>query len=170
MSRKLVFENLEKELSRFGKYVVKQARTKLTKGGVNGSYNDTKKLYNSLGFKPTVSKNSFSLDFFMEEYGTFQDQGVQGAFSKKRAPNSPFRYKRNKPIGASHFKQWGKRKGISPFTVANSVWRKGLKPTLFFTKPFEDAFLQLPEELIEQFGLDIDEFLESTQFNQNGIH
>tara|TARA_R110002020_G_scaffold97546_6_gene232524 strand:+ start:588 stop:1073 length:486 start_codon:yes stop_codon:yes gene_type:complete len=161
MTKRMKLDDVERELSRFGKYVVKQSRSTLTRKRKN----DTKDLYNSIGYKLNVSKNSFSLSFFMADYGEFQDQGVQGAFSKKKAPNSPFSFKRNRPIGAKHFQRWAKSKGLSPFAVANSVWRKGLKPSLFFTKPFEDAFLQLPEELIEQFGLDIDEFLESTQLN-----
>jgi hypothetical protein len=30
----------------------------------------------------------------------------------------------------------------------------GIKPSLFFTKPFEAAYKQLPEELVEKYGLD----------------
>ncbi len=156
-----MFGEVQKEMSRFGKSVIKQSRSNLTRKG----HNDTKDLYNSLDFKLNVHKNSFSLSFCMAEYGAYQDQGVRGAYSNKKAPNSPFRYKRNKPIGGKPFEKWAKRKGISPWAVARSVWSKGMKPTMFFTKPFENAFLQLPEELIEQFGLDIDQFLEDTQFN-----
>ena len=156
-----MFGEVQKEMSRFGKSVIKQSRSNLTRKG----HNDTKDLYNSLDFDLKVHKNSFSLSFYMAEYGAYQDQGVRGAYSNTRAPQSPFRYKRNKPIGGKPFEKWAKRKGISPWAVARSVWSKGMKPTMFFTKPFENAFLQLPEELIEQFGLDIDQFLEDTQFN-----
>jgi hypothetical protein len=149
-------ERVRKELSEFGKYVVKQARSKLTKG----RHNDTKNLYGSLQFKKKVMTNSFSASFSMTDYGEFVDQGVRGAYSNKRAPKSPFRFKRNKKISPRHFEGWAKRKGISPFAVARTVWTKGLKPTLFFTKPFEDAFLRLPDDIIEKFGLDVDEFLE----------
>tara|TARA_Y100001972_G_scaffold90508_1_gene110811 strand:+ start:3304 stop:3786 length:483 start_codon:yes stop_codon:yes gene_type:complete len=149
-------EEVQKELSAFGKYVVKQSRSMLTKG----RHNDSKKLYNSIGFDLKVMRQSFSMSFFMQDYGTYQDEGVRGAYSNKKAPNSPFRFKRNKKISPRHFKQWAKKRGISPFAVARSVWTKGLKPTMFFTKPFEDAFLRLPEDVIEKFGLDVDEFLE----------
>jgi len=30
---------------------------------------------------------------------------------------------------------------------------------LFFTKPFEQAFKKLPDELTESFGLDVEDFL-----------
>ena len=33
-------------------------------------------------------------------------------------------------------------------------YEKGIKPTLFFTKPFEAAFKNLPEDLVEVFGLE----------------
>ena len=33
---------------------------------------------------------------------------------------------------------------------------------MFFTKPFEREFAKLDQDLVEAFGLDIDEFLEQT--------
>jgi hypothetical protein len=33
---------------------------------------------------------------------------------------------------------------------------------MFFTKPFEKAFLNLPQEVIEAYALDIDDLLEFT--------
>ena len=58
----------EKALEKYGKYVVQQARSNLTKKKQNAS----KELYNSLSFK--VQKNSVLFD--MLEYGAFQDEGV----------------------------------------------------------------------------------------------
>jgi len=150
-----MLEQTHKELSKFGRAVVKQSRTNLTKQGRN----DTKNLYNSLRFDLKVHKNSFSFNFLMEEYGAFNDQGVQGAWSKKKAPNSPFRYKRNKPLHGEMFAAWAKRKGINPWAVANSVWKKGVKPSMFFTRPFEQAFKKFPDEMLERFGEDLDTFL-----------
>ena len=51
--------NLQKELERFYKHVIKQSRTNLTKKGKNSS----KKLYNSMDFNIKVSKNSLDTDF-----------------------------------------------------------------------------------------------------------
>jgi len=48
--------NLERYLESFGKYIVKQARTNLTKRGKNSS----KELYNSLSYK--VQKKSVLFD------------------------------------------------------------------------------------------------------------
>jgi len=33
---------------------------------------------------------------------------------------------------------------------------------LFFTKPFERAFRKLPDQVIEAYGLDVEEFLKFT--------
>jgi len=40
------------------------------------------------------------------------------------------------------------------FAIARSVFMNGIKPSLFFTKPFEAAYKRLPEELVEKYGLD----------------
>jgi hypothetical protein len=66
------------------------------------------------------------------------------------------------------FDKWIVRKGLSPrtkggqfknrkslsFAIARSVFMNGIKPSLFFTKPFESAYKRLPEELVEKYGLD----------------
>jgi hypothetical protein len=49
------------------------------------------------------------------------------------------------------------------FVLQNSIYEKGIKPSLFFTKPFEKAFLRLPEDIIERFALDIDDLLDFTR-------
>jgi hypothetical protein len=161
-------ENTHKELSNFARNVVKFSRSNLTRQNKNSS----KKLYNSMDFELNVSKNSFGLAFVMETYGIFQDVGVSGV---KKKYNTPYTY-RDKQPPAKAFDKWMVRKGIAPkdkegkfisrkslaFLIARSVFINGIKPSLFFTKPFEAAFKRLPDELIEKFGLDVDKFLEFT--------
>jgi hypothetical protein len=53
------------------------------------------------------------------------------------------------------------RKGLM-FAVANSIFKKGIKPSMFFTTPFQKAFKDLPEELILSFGLDLERFIDFT--------
>ena len=48
------------------------------------------------------------------------------------------------------------------FLVRNGIFKNGIKPSLFFTKPFEKAFERLPDELVEAYGLDVEQFLEYT--------
>jgi hypothetical protein len=40
------------------------------------------------------------------------------------------------------------------WVLTKSIYSKGIKPSLFFTKPFEAAYKNLPEELIEKYGLE----------------
>jgi hypothetical protein len=68
----------EKELKKFRDYVIKESRTNLTKLKKNSS----KKLYNSLKGEYKLMANSFSLYFSMEDYGHFQDKGVNGKFKQ----------------------------------------------------------------------------------------
>ena len=124
-------------LNTFAKYVIQQSRTNLTKGKKNTS----KKLYNSLDSDLKVSENSFELSFLMEEYGVFQDKGVSGTEKKY---NTPFKYTNKKPP-ASAFSKWVIRKGLKgtrdkkgrfvsrkglQFAIANTVFRKGIKPKI----------------------------------------
>ena len=61
-------------LNRFGKRVVKEARTALTKKKKNAS----KELYNSISYDFKEYKNSFHLAINMADYGKFIDKGVSG--------------------------------------------------------------------------------------------
>ena len=175
---------VKKALDKFGKSVVKQTRTQLTKKKKNAS----KRLYKSIDYKLKVSKNSFEFSFEMEDYGKFIDRGVMGiggkrkkpnakgelVYEKKKVTNDDYKYKKgiqNKP-SSKHFNNWTVRKGIAPrsggkFTsrkglqeaISQAVWHQGLETTNFFTRPFEVAFKQLPNDLVKAFGLEVDKLL-----------
>lgn len=148
-------------LNKFVRHVVSQAKKNLTTGNRNAS----KKLYNSIKGEAKSFPNSIGIYFEMEQYGLFQDQGVKGTKSGQSFSN--FKYT-NKMPPPKAFDKWTIRKGLAPrekggkfksrkslnFAIARSVYEKGIKPTLFFTKPFEAAFKNLPEDLVEVFGLE----------------
>jgi len=154
---------IQRELNRFGKYVVQQSRSNLTKQKKNVN----KALYNSIGYNLQQNAEGFTLSFEMEDYGEYQDKGVSGI---KKKYNTPFRYT-NKMPPPKAFDKWGIRKGIAPravggqfekrksldFALARSIYYKGIRPSMFFTKPFEKAFERLPKELAESFVQDITE-------------
>ena len=158
----------EKYLNDFAKYVIQQSRSNLTKGDKNVNKN----LYNSLDKEIEVGANSFRLAFLMEDYGKFQDKGVSGT---ERKYNTPFSYKSKSPP-LKPITDWVKNRRFqfrqkngkfmsyqsTAFLVRNSIFKKGIKPSLFFTKPFEKAFERLPDELVEAYGLDVEQFLEYT--------
>ena len=165
-----MLNNVKDSLNKFAKYVVQQSRTNLTKGKKNVS----KSLYNSIDYDLTVSPNSFSLSFIMDEYGMYQDKGVSGTQKKY---NTPFKYT-NKMPPIKPIADWAKFKNIRlrdakgqfakgnyktiGFLISRSIYKKGIKPSLFFTKPFERSFKNLPQEVVEAFALEIENLLDFT--------
>ena len=168
--------NVQEELDKFKKYVIQQSKSNLTKGGKNVS----KSLYNSIKGEAKAMPNSFYLNFEMEPYGQFLDKGVKGKNSSSKAPNSPYKF------GSGTGKKGGLTQGIdrwvrarrfqfrdketgkflsyesTAFMITRSIYSKGTKPTLFFTKPFNKYFEKLPEELITRYGLDASELFNYT--------
>ena len=167
-----MLENVGKELNLFGKYVVSQSRANLTRGKKNAS----KDLWNSLKYNVKVSKNSFELSFLMEEYGLYQDKGVSGV---KKKYNTPYSYKDKMPPPRK-LDKWIVRKGIAPrdkngkfmsrktlqFLIARSIFTKGIKPSLFFTKPFNKAFKNLDKDLVDAFRLDVEKLMANSINNK----
>lgn len=161
--------NTKQSLEDFRKYVSSQARRNLTRL----KKNDTKGLYKRLDGVLKVSPNSFQLSWDLG-YGNFQDKGVSGTEKKY---DTPYSYKSKMPP-IKPLSEWAKRKGIRlrdeqgkfqkgnyrtiGFLIARSIFRKGIKPSLFFTKPFEQGFKNLPDQVIEAYGLDVEEFLKFT--------
>ena len=167
-----MLENVQAELNAFAKYVVSQSRANLTRGKKNAS----KDLWNSLKYNVKVSKNSFELSFLMEEYGMYQDKGVSGI---KKKYNTPYSYKDKMPPPRK-LDKWIVRKGIAPrdkngkfmsrktlqFLIARSIFTKGIKPSLFFTKPFNKAFKNLDKDLVDAFRLDVEKLMANSINNK----
>jgi hypothetical protein len=164
-----MLNNTEEILNKFAKRVIQQSRTRLTKGKKNAS----KDLYNSLRYELTTSAAAFILNFFMQEYGIYQDRGVSG---KKRKYNTPFSYKDKMPPPKA-LDKWMVRRNIKgtrdaqgrfikrkslQYLLARSIYNKGIKPSNFFTKSFEQAFDKLPEDIVKAYRLDLEEFLRSS--------
>ena len=167
-------------LNNFGKFVVQQARSRLTKGNKNVN----KKLYNSIKYKPYTSNDAIGVIFEMEDYGKFQDEGVRGSksyYADENTSGSPYKFRstggkrglKGMPPPKA-FKDFIKKKGIKgrdkktgrfitdkslQFLIARSVFEKGIRASMFFTKPFNQAFEKLPPELQEKFGIDIENII-----------
>ena len=150
-------------LEQFRDYVIQQARSNLSRLKKNSS----RKLYDSIKGEIKAMPNSLRLYFDMADYGFFQDKGVSGT---KKKYDTPFSYT-NKMPPPKAFDKWIVKKGIAPrkkdgkfttrkglkFAIARSIFEKGIKPSLFFTKPFEKAFKKLPDEMVEAYGLEAEE-------------
>jgi len=143
-----------KALEKYANYVIRQSRSNLTKKKNNAS----KQLYNSLEYKIQGDK----ISFLSEDYGQFIDKGVKGAKSTyPESSASPFKYTTKQPPSKA-FDKWSIRKGIAPrdkqgkfvsrqslnFLIARSIKNKGIRATLFFTKPFERGLDLYGDEIV----------------------
>jgi len=160
---------LTQSLEKFAKAVVKQSRSNLTRGG----HKATGALYKSLdNWKVEVSpRGSVLLKFNMEDYGDFQDKGVKGAANFKAHKMKEFTPFKFKPHAQGEFfkkappikdiSKWVKLKNInaSPWAIQRSIYQKGIPQTLFFTKPFRKQFKNLPQDIIQAFAADVDDWL-----------
>jgi hypothetical protein len=161
-------DEIQKALERFRDHVINQAKRNLTQKDKNVS----KKLHQSIKGEVKVMPNSIGMYFGMEEYGIYQDQGVKGKRSSAKAPNSPFKFGTGtgKKGGLTEgMKKWVAKRRIqfkdkktgkfmsydsTAWIMTKSIYSKGIKPSLFFTKPFESAYKNLPEELIQKYGIE----------------
>ena len=159
----------KKALEKYAKYVIQQSRSNLTKGGKKGSYNSSNKLYNSLSYKINNNKVTFK----GEEYGKYLDKGVRGKnsyYADEATASSPYKYGDKMPPPQA-FDKWIIKKGIVPrtksgkfkkrsissvgfkkslaFLIAKSIQSKGIRATMFFTKPFEAGIDKYSDEMIE---------------------
>ena len=112
------FVEVEKALTDYARYVVQQSKTNLTKSGKGDGA-----LYNSISFEIVEDDTASIVEFWMEDYGAFVDQGVKGANPSlvdsqktgrkgiQKAPLSKFSYKSKRPP-LDMLVSWAKRKNI----------------------------------------------------------
>jgi len=95
------------------------------------------------------TENGLLMVIEMEDYYKYIDEGVRGVGGEKKgggifqqvAPNSPFSYKEGVKPSVKHFEQWARTKGLNPFAVRESVFRKGITPNHFFSKVMTDQWI-----------------------------
>jgi hypothetical protein len=173
---------VEKVLKRFKDYVIQQSKSNLSKD----KKNNTKGLYNSIKGEVVYEKGFSIVGFSMDNYGQFIDKGVKGADPSKvsknakitgqQAPNSPYSFKTKRPP-SKYLEQWAKQKNFrlrdekGKFTqgnyktigiiLAKNIWARGIKPSMFFTKPFEAGYKKyIDVDLMKAFGEDIETIID----------
>jgi hypothetical protein len=167
-----------KLLEKYKNYVIQQARANLSKGRNNMS----KTLYNSIKGEVVTENNYAIVGFKMEYYGQFLDEGVKGAFpslvknGRQKAPNSRFMFTNKRPP-AGVIGEWAKKRGIRlrndkgkfkrgnyktlGFILAKRIYAQGIKPTLFFTKPYEAGFKKyIQDQMPTQVAIDVDRMVD----------
>jgi len=177
-------DRTEKYLESFGKYIVKQARTVLTKK----KKNVTKDLYNSLKFDVVKTLFGYEVHFSMKGYGKFVDKGVSGTKRIQeyttydgRKIASPFQFGTGSSLvgkakgGMSGImSKWVKKKGFQwrdkktgkfmshksmGYLIARSIYSKGIKGVAFYQRPLQLALpkfgVNLAKALADDLRLEI---------------
>ncbi len=166
-------DNIEKYLNSFGKQVVNRAKGNLQKAGKGGN------LENSITFKVVTEADGFSVQFYMDSYGTFVDKGVSGTKKKRtfkdyksKTISSPYKYTTKQPPSRV-LDKWIVKKGIAPrdekgrfmsrksisFLIARSIGRNGIQGISFFQKPLGLGLKQFGKDLLGSLKEDIIEGL-----------
>jgi|TARA_R110002153_G_C13160619_1_gene483037 hypothetical protein len=106
----------------------------------------------------------------------------------QQAPNSKFRFGSGSASGkwdefTGGIEKWAKKKNIRfrdekgkfkkgnykslAYVIASNIYNRGIKPSMFFTKPFKKAFDNLPKDIVEAYKLDVEELIKYTTNGNN---
>lgn len=107
---------------------------------------DTGALHDSI--KYIITEDGFEVDAL--PYLDYLDKGVEGAIVKNFT--SIYSYTTKKPP-IKKLKPWAKKRGINPWALQNSIYRKGIKPKKFLTKA--DSQINI-NDLVTAYNKDID--------------
>ena len=148
--------NTEKALERFGRYLVIESRKNLTRK----KKNVTNSLYESLDYKVKAMPKSFEFDFIMNEYGEWVDKGRKAG---KKPPFSPIRkWVEGRRIqfrdNSGKFQTYDQ----TAWAVVGGIGRNGIEASNFYSRPFKLGYDRLPNEIVEAYALDVEDFLEFT--------
>ena len=126
-------------------------------------------MYKSLDYNIENTETGIKVSFDMNDYGAYLDQGVSGT---KKKYNTPFSYTNKKPPMQSLL-EWikvrrirfrddkgkftkGSYKNIA-FVIQRSIYEKGIKPSLFFTRPFNLGVDRYESQILKSFLDDLEE-------------
>ena len=164
----MTYNNLKEALAEVRDLIVKESKENLVaakKGG--GALEDSIK-----GTPVTESGSSLMFQILMEDYATFVDKGVSGTKTKY---DTPYSYTDKMPP-PSALDKWTVRKGIAPrddkgrfmerktlqFLIARSIYRDGIKPSLFYTEPYHKYLKNISKRLEKAYRVDVRDFTDFT--------
>jgi hypothetical protein len=182
---------VQKELERFRDFVINEAKKNLsslkkndTKGLYESLKGNVKAMPNS--FSMDFEMNDYGKFQDKGVKGKDPSKVSKNARIKgQQAPNSPYKFGSGSASGqwgmfVSNIQKWAQKRNIRlrddkgkykkggystiAQIIAGNIYNRGIKPSLFFTTPFEAAFKRLPDELVEKFGLDAMNLFKETQF------
>lgn len=163
-------KHISKVLNEFGKEVTENAKInirfkKLANKGKN-KINNEGDLAKSVKYNVKVMPNSFSFFIEMEDYGEWVDKGRKPG--KGIPVDKLMGWIKTKPVrlrdlktGQFLGKTESRMKSLA-FLINRKIKEKGIAATNFLTDPFNKAFQDLPDDIIEAFGLDVEQFIETS--------
>lgn len=167
-------------LNKLAKQVVREAKENLAKQGKSGQ------LQNSLSYrfkdKDSIVLQFLGEDYanFVDQGVKGADPSRVSPNAKikgQQAPNSKFKFGSGSSRGTfdkfvKRMSLFAKSKSIRfrdkegkfvkggydsvGYVIAKNIYARGLKPSLFFTTPFEKAFKRIDKELIKAYKIDIE--------------
>ena len=177
-------------LNKFAKYVIQESKNNLDKSDKNFSkelYNslgyDLNVSKNSFSLSLLMKDYGVFQDKGVKGKDPSKVIGGKKAIRGQQAPNSPYKFGSGNYSGqwskfVGKLEVWAKRKGYRlrdekgrfkkgnyktiAQIIAGNIYNRGIRPSMFFTKPFEKAFKGLDEELIKAYALDVEKFMDFT--------
>lgn len=92
---------------------------------------DTGDLRQSVQMPIKFFGTKFVATLFMADYYDFINKGVQG--TRTARSDTPYSFRIKKP---PLFKEWAYRKGLNPFAVRESIFKKGIRKRPFWDKAY----------------------------------
>lgn len=123
----------------------------------------TGKLLDSITGSVEYDDGEYQIFVDMNEYGQFIDEGVNGVgYNKTKSGELDNRFKSNRSVvKGSRFsfkdkkppieaiKPWATAKGLNPYAVQNSIYRKGIKGINFFEEVIESELSKMGDYIAE---------------------
>ena len=170
--------SLENYLKTFGQKVVDDAKKSLQK------QKGSTALGKSIRFKVVPTATGFDTMFYMNDYGTYLDEGVSGTKvshsftdAKGKTRKSSYSYTtKGPPIDI--LSKWVKKKGIKghgmkkgrdkntgryitglAIYISKKIRTRGIKSLSFFQKPLGVEYIKLKEQILDVLKLDIQNYI-----------
>ena len=181
----MLVNSIENFLKTFAKKVIKDSKDILAKSkdSMGNARGDTA-LGDSIRFEVELTSTGFSTKFYMNDYGTYLDEGVSGTKEKHsytdykgKTRKSSYSYTtKGPPIDI--LSKWIKKKGIQPkglgrgrskntgqfvsgfaYLISKKIKRDGIKSLSFFQKPAGIEYEKLQKDMLKLIKADIESYL-----------
>jgi hypothetical protein len=174
----MLVNSIENYLNVFGQKVIDEAKKEL-----KAAKGETA-LGASIRFKVELTSTGFSTKFYMNDYGTYLDEGVSGTKEKQsyidykgKTRKSSYSYTtKGPPIDI--LSKWIKKKGIQPkglgrgrskntgqfvsgfaYLISKKIKRDRIKSLSFFQKPAGIEYEKLQKDMLKLIKADIQNYL-----------